>query len=74
MESATTPSAGPGNSDVEGRAAALRLTGLHKEFGAKVAVDHIDLVVPRGSFFGLVGPQRSGQDHLVVDGCRAAAP
>jgi ABC-2 type transport system ATP-binding protein len=32
------------------------LTGLHKEFGDNVAVRHIDLIVPRGSFFGLVGP------------------
>jgi ABC-type Fe3+/spermidine/putrescine transport system ATPase subunit len=29
---------------------ALEFTGLFKHFGDKVAVDHIDLQVPRGSF------------------------
>ncbi len=40
---------------------ALRLTGLHKAFGEKIAVDHIDLSVPHGSFFGLVGPNGAGK-------------
>jgi ABC-2 type transport system ATP-binding protein len=57
---ATTEHAGAGP-DAEGGAAALRLSGLHKEFGATVAVDHVDLVVPRGSFFGLVGPNGAGK-------------
>jgi len=35
--------------------------GLHKAFGRKVAVDHIDLTVPTGSFFGLVGPNGAGK-------------
>ena len=45
--------------DADGQTAALRLTGLHKQFGETTAVDHLDLAVPRGSFFGLVGPRRS---------------
>jgi ABC-2 type transport system ATP-binding protein len=40
---------------------ALRLAGLTKRFGATVAVDAIDLVVPSGSFFGLVGPNGAGK-------------
>ena len=40
---------------------ALQLTGLVKRFGETTAVDHIDLVVPRGSFFGLVGPNGAGK-------------
>lgn len=40
---------------------ALRLVGLHKAFGAAVAVDHLDLTVPAGSFFGLVGPNGAGK-------------
>jgi ABC-2 type transport system ATP-binding protein len=40
---------------------ALRLEGLVKRFGGKVAVDHVDLVVPAGSFFGLVGPNGAGK-------------
>jgi ABC-2 type transport system ATP-binding protein len=40
---------------------ALRLDGLHKRFGDRVAVDHVDLQVPAGSFFGLVGPNGAGK-------------
>ncbi len=53
----------PGAADlvrsVAGQALALR--GLTKSFGGKVAVDHIDLDVPVGSFFGLVGPNGAGK-------------
>lgn len=41
--------------------AALELRGLAKAFGSKVAVDHINLTVPAGSFFGLVGPNGAGK-------------
>jgi ABC-2 type transport system ATP-binding protein len=40
---------------------ALRISGLYKAFGSKVAVDHIDLTVPAGSFFGMVGPNGAGK-------------
>ncbi|MEJ7724460.1 MAG: hypothetical protein WKF64_09155 [Ilumatobacteraceae bacterium] len=40
---------------------ALELSGLHKEFGDKTAADHVDLVVPAGSLFGLVGPNGAGR-------------
>jgi ABC-2 type transport system ATP-binding protein len=40
---------------------ALRLVGLSKSFGEKAAVDGIDLLVPAGSFFGLVGPNGAGK-------------
>lgn len=40
---------------------ALRLRGLSKSFGDKVAVDRVDLLVPAGSFFGLVGPNGAGK-------------
>jgi ABC-2 type transport system ATP-binding protein len=40
---------------------ALRLIGLAKSFGGKAAVDGIDLLVPAGSFFGLVGPNGAGK-------------
>ncbi|RED56010.1 ABC transporter ATP-binding protein [Cohnella lupini] len=40
---------------------ALELTGLYKAFGTKVAVDHIDLIVQAGSFYGLVGPNGAGK-------------
>ena len=41
--------------------AALEMRGLTKRFGEKIAVAGIDLVVPRGSFFGLVGPNGAGK-------------
>lgn len=41
--------------------AAVIIRGLRKTFGPKVAVDHLDLMVPRGTFFGLVGPNGAGK-------------
>ena len=40
---------------------AVAIRGLTKRFGAKVAVDQVDLDVPVGSFFGLVGPNGAGK-------------
>ena len=40
---------------------ALELTGLTRSFGAVTAVDHVDLAVPRGELFGLVGPDGAGK-------------
>lgn len=50
---------------------ALEITGLTKTYrdrktGAeKVALKGIDLVVPRGSFFGLLGPNGAGKSTLI---------
>jgi ABC-2 type transport system ATP-binding protein len=40
---------------------ALALRGLVKRFGEKLAVDRLDLTVPAGSFFGLVGSNGAGK-------------
>ncbi len=40
---------------------ALELTGLRKRFGSTVAVEHVDLVIPAGSFYGVVGPNGAGK-------------
>jgi len=40
---------------------ALRLLGLTKRFGARVAVDHLDLAVVQGEAFALVGPDGAGK-------------
>lgn len=40
---------------------AIRLTGVTKRFGAYTAVDRFDLEVPRGSIYGLLGPNGSGK-------------
>lgn len=58
MSDAVTPRPEPSSAPA---AAALTITGLRKAFGDKLAVDGIDLVVPAGSFFGLVGPNGAGK-------------
>ncbi|WP_018156511.1 ABC transporter ATP-binding protein [Demetria terragena] len=40
---------------------ALVLDGLTKQFGNKVAVNHLSLRVPRGSMYGVVGPNGAGK-------------
>lgn len=40
---------------------AVALRNLQKRFDDKVAVAGVDLVVPRGTFFGLVGPNGAGK-------------
>lgn len=44
---------------------ALQTTGLRKVFGDLVAVDSIDLVVPRGSFYGFLGPNGAGKSTTI---------
>lgn len=44
---------------------AVAFKGLSKRFGAKTAVDHIDLEIPRGSFFGICGPNGAGKTTLL---------
>jgi ABC-2 type transport system ATP-binding protein len=44
-----------------GAVPALRIVGLRKRFGDKIAVDGVDLEVPAGSFYGLVGPNGAGK-------------
>jgi ABC-2 type transport system ATP-binding protein len=39
--------------------------GLTKRFGARVAVDRVDLRVPRGSAFGYLGPNGAGKTTLI---------
>ncbi|MFF2542734.1 hypothetical protein ACFVUY_09225 [Kitasatospora sp. NPDC058063] len=47
------------------RAPALRLSGLRKRFGSVVAVDGVELPVPRGSFHRLTsGQQRSAPGRM----------
>ncbi|HYR61722.1 MAG TPA: ABC transporter ATP-binding protein [Actinomycetota bacterium] len=44
-----------------GERPAVSVRGLRKAFGAKVAVQGLDLDVPHGCFFGLVGPNGAGK-------------
>jgi ABC-2 type transport system ATP-binding protein len=44
---------------------AVETSGLTKRFGERVAVDHVDLRVPRGSAFGYLGPNGAGKTTLI---------
>jgi ABC-2 type transport system ATP-binding protein len=44
---------------------AILLRGLEKRYGAKAAVDGLDLEVPRGSFFGFLGPNGAGKSTTI---------
>lgn len=61
------------------RPAAARTRGLHKRFGAQVALDGLDMTVPEGAVYVLVGPNGAGKtttlrallDLTAVDGGEA---
>src|ERR1700754_3234544 len=44
---------------------AIDVKGLTKRFGAKVAVDHIDIAVPEGEVWGFLGPNGSGKTTTI---------
>jgi ABC-2 type transport system ATP-binding protein len=54
--------AGPGPA---GSAPAITTRGLTKRFGSVVALDSLDLEVPRGSIFGLLGPNGAGKTTTI---------
>jgi len=43
----------------------VRLTGVTKRFGGHTAVDRLDLEIPRGSIYGLLGPNGSGKTTTI---------
>ncbi|HWI51730.1 MAG TPA: ABC transporter ATP-binding protein [Symbiobacteriaceae bacterium] len=45
--------------------AAIRLQGLTKRYGDKVALSSVDLDVPTGSFFAILGPNGAGKTTLI---------
>jgi ABC-2 type transport system ATP-binding protein len=46
-------------------ASAVRTTALVKYFGSEVALDNVDLVVPRGVILGVIGPSGGGKTTLI---------
>ncbi len=44
---------------------AIDVKGLTKRFGAKLAVDHIDIAVPEGQVWGFLGPNGSGKTTTI---------
>lgn len=56
--------------------AAIAIAGVTKRFGNVVAVDDLDLEVPRGSLYGFIGPNGSGKSttlrmimHILLPDC-----
>ncbi|MFI5004276.1 MAG: ABC transporter ATP-binding protein [Solirubrobacterales bacterium] len=49
----------------ESAAAAIETRGLTKRFGARTAIDGVDLHVPRGSAFGFLGPNGAGKTTMI---------
>ncbi|HSR40911.1 MAG TPA: ATP-binding cassette domain-containing protein [Longimicrobiales bacterium] len=48
-----------------GPACAVRLSAVTKTFGKHTAVDRLDLEIPRGSIYGLLGPNGSGKTTTI---------
>jgi ABC-2 type transport system ATP-binding protein len=53
---------------------ALRATGLTRRFGRFVAVDHLDLAVPRGAIFGFLGANGAGKTTAIRMLCGLLEP
>ena len=43
----------------------IRLSGVFKSFGERVAVDDLNLHVPRGEIFGLLGHNGAGKSTAI---------
>ncbi len=56
---------GPGVIDDDSADLAIRTRGLTKRFRRQVAVNAIDLAVPRGAVFGFLGPNGSGKTTTI---------
>ncbi|MFT3807181.1 ABC transporter ATP-binding protein [Arenimonas sp.] len=52
----------------------MRSRGLTKRFGSLVAVDHVDLLVPRGQVYGFLGPNGSGKSTTLRMLCGLLTP
>jgi ABC-2 type transport system ATP-binding protein len=55
-------------------APAIRARGLTKRFGTLVAVDHVDLTVPRANVYGFLGPNGSGKTTSIRMLCGLLTP
>jgi ABC-2 type transport system ATP-binding protein len=53
---------------------AIRARGLTRHFGAVVAVDGVDLDIPRGQIYGFLGPNGSGKTTIIRMLCGLLTP
>lgn len=68
------PSAEPREDIAHAGDVAIRARGLVKRFGDLVAVDHVDLSVPRASVYGFLGPNGSGKSTTIRMLCGLLTP
>jgi ABC-2 type transport system ATP-binding protein len=61
----TSAAAFPPDSPPASGASAIETRGLTKRFGARAAIDNVDLHVPRGSAFGFLGPNGAGKTTMI---------
>ncbi|MGV8940097.1 MAG: ATP-binding cassette domain-containing protein [Lysobacter sp.] len=52
----------------------MRARGMTKHFGAVIAVDHVDLSVPKASVYGFLGPNGSGKSTAIRMLCGLLTP
>jgi len=45
--------------------AAIQVNSVSKRYGSLVALDHVDLAIRQGEFFGLLGPNGAGKTTLI---------
>jgi ABC-2 type transport system ATP-binding protein len=64
MPNATPDAQEPSGAGAD-RAAAIETSGLTKRFGARTAIDGVDLHVPRGAAFGFLGPNGAGKTTMI---------
>lgn len=62
------------NADVADAGVAIRARGLTKRFGALVAVDRVDLSVPKSQVYGFLGPNGSGKSTTIRMLCGLLTP
>ena len=55
-------------------ALSISTTGLTKNFGDLVAVDHVDLAVHEGEFYGFLGPNGAGKSTTIKMLCGLLRP
>jgi ABC-2 type transport system ATP-binding protein len=71
-DAANTDGVGTGNATDAG--IAIRAHGLTKRFGNLVAVDHVDLTVPKSQVYGFLGPNGSGKSTTIRMLCGLLTP
>ena len=61
-------------STIESGDIAIRARGLTRRFGTLVAVDHVDLTVPKANVYGFLGPNGSGKSTSIRMLCGLLTP